>query len=70
MLLKNKSTGKLIEIVEGKLLKPKEAKKADVTASFLTGKDVETQEEVGIVWGYTKDGKPSEKNEYIVEEDK
>ena len=70
MLLKNKSTGRRVRVVEGKLLKPKEAKKADVTASFLTGKDLETEEEVGVVWGYTKNGQPSEKNEYIVEEDK
>jgi hypothetical protein len=70
MLLKNKTTGRVVEVVDGKPLKSREAKKHDITASFIIAKDVETQEEVGIVWGYTKTGEPSEKNEYIVEEDK
>lgn len=70
MLLKNKSTGKLYKITVGKVLKPREVKKKDITASFITAVNVENEtEEVGVVLGYKKDGTLSDKNEFTVEEE-
>lgn len=63
MQLKHKETGKIYNIVEGKILKAKEAKNKNVTASFLTAKD-DDGEEVGVVFGYKKDGTPTDINEF------
>lgn len=63
MQLKHKETGKIYNVTLGKIMKAKDAKKKNVTASFLDAK-ADDGEEVGVVFGYTKDGKPSPINEY------
>lgn len=47
----------------GKILKKREAKKKDITASLISLK-ADDGEEIGAVIGYTKDGKFSEANKF------
>lgn len=63
MQLKCKETGKVYNITMGKILKKREAKKKDITASLISLK-ADDGEEIGAVIGYTKDGKFSEANKF------
>ena len=69
MQLVDKETGKVFSIISGKILSKREAKKKDITASFVTLK-ADDGEEVGAVIGYTKDGEFSEANKYTILETK
>lgn len=71
MQLKDKTTGELYVVAAGKILSPKEVKKQNITASFVSLRSVADEGTfIGAVIGYTKDGFYSEKNafELIYEE--
>lgn len=71
MQLKDKENGELYVLAAGKILSPKEVKKLNVTASFVSLRSVANEETfIGVVIGYTKEGFYSEKNafELIYEE--
>ena len=65
MQLKHKETGKIYNIVVGTVLKAKQVKKNNITASFITAKS-DDGEEIGVVFGYKEDGTPTDKNQYEV----
>jgi hypothetical protein len=69
MQLKDKETGDLYVLAVGKILSPKEVKKKNITASFVslrsavsspTGEDVF----VSAIIGYTKEGFYSDMNKF------
>jgi len=64
MQLKDIATGELYTIIEGKILTKEEVLKYDTTASFITA--VSGDVEIGVVFGYTKDGDHSPNNKFEV----
>lgn len=73
MQLKNKETGERYVLATGKILSPKEAKKGNITASFVSLRHVADEGTfVSAIIGYTKEGFYSDNNafELIYEEDK
>lgn len=65
MQLKSKENGKVYKITSGIVLKAREVKKKNLTASFLTAIS-DDGEEIGVVFGYKENGTPSEINKYEV----
>lgn len=65
MQLKDKTTGDVYVVAVGKILSPKEVKKNNITASFISLRSIADESVfVSAIIGYTKDGFYSDKNAY------